>query len=129
MRMCGWSSDVCSSDLRLRRKPAATSGKLRRRQIAVDARSRHQATDGKAAIVRAEDDIILQRQLFMRIIAADQPVEHIVEGRSLRPEFLGEGLELTMGVGIAVEQVGPAIIVIAIILALDRKSTRLNSSP
>src|SRR3546814_6001701 len=93
MRISDWSSDVCSSDL-------------------------HQATGGKAAIVRAEDDIILQRQLFMRIIAADQPVEHIVEGRSLRPEFLGEGLELTMGVGIAVEQVGPAIIVIAIILAL-----------
>src|SRR3546814_17035050 len=50
--------------------------------------------------------------------AADQPVEQMVEGRSPRPEFLGEGLELTMGVGIAVEQVGPAIIVIAIILAL-----------
>ncbi len=51
----------------------------------------------------------------MRIIAADQPVEPVLEGRALQAQLLREGLELAIGVGIAIEQVGRRIIIVAII--------------
>ena len=105
-------------DQRLGGEARAARGELRRGEIAGRAGARHQATGGEPAIVRAEADIVLQRQSFIGVIAAHQPVEHVAEGRALQPQFLGEGLELAEGIGIAIEKVGAVIIIVAIVAGL-----------
>eukprot|EP01137_Pigoraptor_chileana_P008669 Opistho-2@55816 len=103
-------------DQRLGSKAATAGRQLLCREVARRTRARHQATGRKATIIGTEADIVLQCQLFVGVIAADQPVELVVEGRPLQPQFLREGLELAIGVGIAVEKVGAIIVIIAIIL-------------
>ena len=48
----------------------------------------------EAAILLAEAQIVGDRQVLVGVIAADQPVELVVERFALQPQFLAEGLEL-----------------------------------
>ena len=55
---------------------------------------RDDAARRKGAVLGTELQVIADHQVFVRIIAADQPVEAIIEERTLEAQFLGEGVEL-----------------------------------
>src|SRR3546814_7235513 len=63
----------------------------RQKRRRAGAGSREQAARSKCPIIRAEADIVAQRQLLIGIIAAHQPVDHAAECRSLQTQFLREG--------------------------------------
>jgi hypothetical protein len=48
--------------------------------------------------LRAEAQIVANRQLFIGVEAADEPVELAVKGFALQAQFLREGVELAIGV-------------------------------
>ena len=69
----------------------------------------------------AETQIVGDLELLVGVIAADQPVELVVERLALQPQFLAEGLELRDGiaVGRAVEDVDVAIVDVATAWSLE----------
>ncbi len=71
----------------------------------------------EAAIILAEPQIVGKRQVFVRVISADQPVELVVESRALQPQFLGERLKLAETVAIVgtIEDIDRAEVEIAIL--------------
>ena len=78
------------------RQPVAAG--LRRGRGGVDGRD--DPARGEGAVLRAEDDVVVNRQLLVGVKAADQPVEPVAERRALQPRFLREGLELAVGVAV-----------------------------
>src|SRR3546814_14092182 len=82
----------------------------RQKRRRAGAGSREQAARSKCPIIRAEADIVAQRQLLIGIIAAHQPVDHAAECRSLQTQFLREGLELPESAGIAIETVSGVLV-------------------
>src|SRR3546814_9804285 len=96
MRISDWSSDVCSSDL-------------------IEPAARDDAATRETAVAIAEAQIVANGQPLVGIEAADQPVELAVERLALQAQFLGEGMELAIGVGIvgAIEDIDRAVIEIA----------------
>ena len=85
---------------------------------AVDAReraARDQAAGGEAAIVAAEAQRVLEPQVFVGVIAADQPVELVAEQGALGAQFLAEGAEAAEAAAVrgTIEDVDRAIIEVA----------------
>src|SRR3546814_2149257 len=73
------------------------------------------SSDLETAIFLAEAEIVAHAQLFIGVKAADEPVELAVEGFALQAQFLREGVELAIGVGVgrAIEDVDRAIVEVA----------------
>src|SRR3546814_3911286 len=86
------------------------------------------AAVGEAAVIVAEAQIVADRQLFVGIEAADEPVERAVERLALQAQFLREGMELAIGVVArrAIEDVDRAIIGVR---RLARRSEEHKSEP
>ena len=65
--------------------------------------------------MRAEAQIVANGQLFIGVKAANQPVELAVKGFALQAQFLGKGVELTVGIVArgAIEDIDRAIIDVA----------------
>ena len=99
-------------------KRRRTGGQTARRSRVVKCRkgtARDQATGHEPPVLGAEAELILKRQVLVGVITADQPVELLVERRTLQPQFLGEGLELAEAFAVvgAIEDVDRAVIEIA----------------
>src|SRR6185312_11397874 len=73
---------------------------------AADEVGRYQAI-GISRILTAISEIVADLQLLVGVIAADQPVETIIPGLALEPQFLAEGLEAVVrsAAAIAVENI------------------------
>ena len=84
------------------------TGRIETRQ----ATARNDAAVGKATILIAETQIVANGQFFVRVKAADQPVELAVKRFALQTQFLREGVELAVGIIArrAVEDIDLAII-------------------
>src|SRR6185437_13855981 len=74
--------------------------KQARRRAALDEIRGDQAIR-ESRIIAAVGEIVRHRQLLVRVIAADEPVEPVVEGLALKPKFLAETLELVEGAAVA----------------------------
>src|SRR3546814_3927563 len=109
MRISDWSSDVCSSDLRLRHLPQVQAMSGQPIRIGLDLELTHLATDAgnfrnaRHALQFVLEEEILQRAQFINIVTVmsiDQRIfEYPADTRCIRPQCRE-----------------------------DRKSTRLNSS-
>src|SRR3546814_12180000 len=81
------------------------------------------SSDLETAIFLAEAEIVAHAQLFIGVKAADEPVELAVEGFALQAQFLREGVELAMGVGVgrAIEGVDRAIVAVTRLRSEERR--------
>ncbi|PAV66295.1 hypothetical protein WR25_24878 [Diploscapter pachys] len=92
---------------------------------------------GEGAILRAEAQIIDDVEILVRVIAADQPVEPVVEQAAAEAGFLRERLELAIGVAVvgAVDDVDVAVVHVAcaagLVLAIgaDRDELHVAQRP
>ena len=58
-------------------------------------------------------------KIFVRVIAADQPIEMVVERVALKPQFLAEGIEPPAGAArVAVEDVDRAVVDVAALVGV-----------
>src|SRR5205085_757889 len=81
------------------RAEAARRGRIAEQRIGADGRDK--AAGGESAVLAAEPQIVADREVLGREIAADQPVEEAAD-RALQPELLGEGAEAAEGVAVIV---------------------------
>src|SRR3546814_8040846 len=83
-----------------RRRADAGDGaeRARRRIEEIEPAARDDAAACETAIIIAKAQIVANGQPFVGIESADQPVELAVERFALKAQFLGEGVELAIGV-------------------------------
>src|SRR3546814_66001 len=100
---------------RQRSRTGGGAERVGRRIEEIEPAARDDAATRETAVVIAEAQIVANGQPLVGIEAADQPVELAVERLALQAQFLGEGMELAIGVGIvgAIEDIDRAVIEIA----------------